>query len=370
MKMLLANLLIFVSPFVWAADDNVLTTHQENIREYDTGPVGFAPFLGVGAGFTPKNDVINVEGANSNIRLLGSFYPENQKSVFDLGFGAINQTFSSDILPERAQTGGILEYAGRYQSARRWQTGVVGNTIFGRGAYYGAHQADAQFAGLQIVREITLEKGRLARVGGRVMQDLNVDKENIYIGMVDFQFGFGGYHRREMAVSNPADSMISPQTDTTQVTGGTDASAEVVPLALPVAEMELKELVGNQAVIRFGSNSVTLNQNEKDKVQDIGVILNQHQDLFENVEVIGYADNTGTDEANMNLSEERAAQVASTLEQAGLSAKKIQVVGKGSSSPFAEGTSADDLQMNRRVEIRLLGVRDRNELENALLAEE
>lgn len=369
MKLLIVNLLIFATPLVWAADENVSTIHQEKMSMNDTGPVGFAPFLGLGAGFTPKNDVLNVEGANSNIRLLGSFYPENQKSVFDLGFGAMKQTFSSDLLPERAETGGILEYAGRYQWANRWQAGLVGNTIFGRGAYYGANQADAQFAGLQLIREITLEKGRLARVGGRLMQDLNVDKENIYIGMIDFQFGFGGYHRREVAVSNPADAVIVQQTDTTQVTGATSTLAEVAPLAVPVAEMDLKELVGNQAIVTFGSNSMKLSHNEKEKVQDLGVMLSEHQNLFENVEVVGYADNTGNDEANMNLSEERAAQVASILEQQGMSAKNIHVIGKGSSSPFADGTSADDLQMNRRVEIRLLGVRDRNELENALQSE-
>ncbi len=369
MKMLIVNLLIFVSPFVWAADENISTIRQENMNAKDTGPVGFAPFIGLGAGFTPKNDVINVEGANSNIRLLGSFYPENQKSVFDLGFGALNQTFSSDLVPERAETGGILEYAGRYQWSNRWQAGLVGNTILGRGAYYGANQADAQFAGLQVIREITLEKGRLARIGARAMQDLNVNKENIYMGMIDFQFGFGGYHRQEVAVSNPADSMISPQTDTTQVTGATTTLAEVAPMAEPVAEMNLKELVGNQAVITFSSNSTKLNSSEKEKVQDLGALLSEHQNLFETVEVVGFTDNTGHDEANMNISVERAAQVASILEQQGLSAKNIQLIGKGSSSPFAEGTSTHDQQMNRRVEIRLLGVRDRNELENALQSE-
>lgn len=369
MKLLIVNLLIFACPFVWAADENMSTTYLEKMSMNDTGPVGFAPFIGLGAGFTPKNDVLNVEGANSNIRLLGSFYPENQKSVFDLGFGAMNQTFSSDLSPERAETGGILEYAGRYQFANRWQAGVVGNTIFGRGAYYGANQSDAQFAGLQLIREITLEKGRLARVGGRLMQDLNVDQQNIYIGMIDFQFGFGGYHRRDVAVNNPADAVIVPQTDTTQVTGATSTLAEVAPLAVPVAQMDLKELVGNQAIITFGSNSTKLNHNEKEKVEDLGYMLNQHQDLFESVEVVGYADSTGNDEKNMSLSEERASKVASILEQQGMSAKNIQVIGKGASSPFAGGASADDLQMNRRVEIRLLGVRDRNELDNALQAE-
>ncbi len=375
MKLLLVNLIICAAPLAFAADENVTRVKQDRGRMMAMGPVGVTPFIGLGAGFTPKNETLNVEGANSNIKLIGSFFPENDKSVFDLGYGAMNQLSTSDLLPSRSINFGVLEYAGRYQWPSRWQTGLVGNTIFGQGSYYGANQADAQFAGLQVIREITLNKGRLARVGARAMQDLNVDQQQVYMGMVDFQFGFGGYGRRSFAENNPTDTMISPQTDTTQIDNSNGAlgdmnTSQVTGATEPVTEdVDLQDIAGNHGFITFDSNSTKMQRAEKQKAQHIGEMLSQNQDLFTNIEVVGYADNTGDSEKNMSISVERASQVAAVLENYGLDSENIQVIGKGSSDPMNEGSSSDDLKMNRRVEIRLLGVSDRDTLEKALQME-
>ncbi len=375
MKLLLVNLIIFAVPWAIAADENVTRVNQDRGRMMAMGPVGVTPFIGLGAGFTPKNETLDIEGANSNIKLIGSFFPENDKSVFDLGYGAMNQLSSSDLLPARSINFGVLEYAGRYQWPNRWQTGLVGNTIFGQGSYYGANQADAQFAGLQVIREITLNKGRLARVGARAMQDLNVDQQQVYIGMVDFQFGFGGYGRQSFAENNPTDIMVSPQTDTTQIDNSNTLSSDmntsqVTGATEPVLEdVDLQDIAGNHGFITFDSNSTKMQRAEKQKAQHIGEMLSQNQDLFTNIEVVGYADNTGDSEKNMSISVERASQVAAALENYGLDTENIQVVGKGSTDPMNEGSSSDDLKMNRRVEIRLLGVSDREALEKALQME-
>jgi outer membrane protein OmpA-like peptidoglycan-associated protein len=69
--------------------------------------------------------------------------------------------------------------------------------------------------------------------------------------------------------------------------------------------------------------------------------------------VAGYTDSRGTESRNRELSRARAQSVADFLLQAGVSADRIQVEGRGESLPVADNTSAEGRANNRRVEIIL-----------------
>jgi OmpA-OmpF porin, OOP family len=65
----------------------------------------------------------------------------------------------------------------------------------------------------------------------------------------------------------------------------------------------------------------------------------------------GHTDNVGSDELNMELSQNRALSVQSALMQRGVQASQISTVGKGESTPIASNADAGGRQQNRRVEM-------------------
>jgi outer membrane protein OmpA-like peptidoglycan-associated protein len=69
------------------------------------------------------------------------------------------------------------------------------------------------------------------------------------------------------------------------------------------------------------------------------------------VNVIGHTDNVGAAAYNQSLSEQRARAVANVLIGAGVSAGRVNVVGRGEDQPVASNQSDQGRAQNRRVEI-------------------
>lgn len=72
------------------------------------------------------------------------------------------------------------------------------------------------------------------------------------------------------------------------------------------------------------------------------------------VEIAGHTDNVGSDTANQQLSERRAAAVKLYLEQHGIDAARIQSIGYGESRPVAPNDTEAERARNRRTTFRLL----------------
>lgn len=72
-------------------------------------------------------------------------------------------------------------------------------------------------------------------------------------------------------------------------------------------------------------------------------------------QIEGHTDNVGSDESNQTLSENRAKSVFDYLIINGISKDKISFKGFGESSPIDDNESEAGRQMNRRVELRVLG---------------
>ena len=67
--------------------------------------------------------------------------------------------------------------------------------------------------------------------------------------------------------------------------------------------------------------------------------------------VVGHTDNVGTAEANVALSNARAASVVKTLVTAGIDARRLTAHGDGPFAPVAANTTDDGRARNRRVEL-------------------
>ncbi len=103
--------------------------------------------------------------------------------------------------------------------------------------------------------------------------------------------------------------------------------------------------------ILFNTNEARLNPSGVGVVQKLAMILNENPQR--NVLINGYTDSTGTATYNLALSERRAGAVSDILADSGVSRQRIATHGYGESSPIAANNSAENRQLNRRVEITL-----------------
>ena len=71
------------------------------------------------------------------------------------------------------------------------------------------------------------------------------------------------------------------------------------------------------------------------------------------IQVVGYTDNTGSYAYNMQLSQQRAQSVATYLTSQGVSGQYLTVKGMGPADPIASNATPDGRAMNRRVQITL-----------------
>ncbi|WP_282456687.1 OmpA family protein [Chitinophaga sedimenti] len=69
--------------------------------------------------------------------------------------------------------------------------------------------------------------------------------------------------------------------------------------------------------------------------------------------VYGHTDNVGKDDANIKLSEERAAAVKNYLQSEGLSSERVEARGYGATKPVADNSTIEGRAKNRRVQIVL-----------------
>ncbi len=105
--------------------------------------------------------------------------------------------------------------------------------------------------------------------------------------------------------------------------------------------------------VLFGTGSATIRPESTPTLDDIARTLQQHGDLRLRIE--GHTDNTGSAEANQQLSERRAAAVRDYLVQReGIRADRLESAGLGQAQPAADNSTPEGRQTNRRVELVVL----------------
>ncbi len=105
-------------------------------------------------------------------------------------------------------------------------------------------------------------------------------------------------------------------------------------------------LVNSNITFAFDSDSF-VGENSYSFLNELYTILNYNKRIC--VEIQGHTDNVGSNEYNLELSENRAKNVMNYLLSKGLDEKRVAFIGFGNSKPI----SAVDNDLNRRVEILL-----------------
>ena len=100
----------------------------------------------------------------------------------------------------------------------------------------------------------------------------------------------------------------------------------------------------------FGSGQSSLTASAAASVRALGAYLQQAAPSSP-VRVEGHTDSQGGADANLKLSQRRAAAVRDALVAAGLAPARVQAVGRGHAQPVASNDNAAGRARNRRVEI-------------------
>lgn len=107
--------------------------------------------------------------------------------------------------------------------------------------------------------------------------------------------------------------------------------------------------------ITFATDSAQLNAEFVDTLESVALVLDEYEKTM--IDIVGHTDSRGSEEYNLRLSRERAESVANFLVREGVKPARIVARGAGESQPIASNETPQGRQMNRRVELALVPIR-------------
>ena len=110
--------------------------------------------------------------------------------------------------------------------------------------------------------------------------------------------------------------------------------------------------------VLFETGSARLRPAALERLRPLASYLSANPDVP--VRIDGHTDSVGSDSSNQLLSERRAEAVREALGAMGVEENEFTVVGHGETMPAASNASATGRQLNRRVEVTLVGQQARS----------
>lgn len=107
----------------------------------------------------------------------------------------------------------------------------------------------------------------------------------------------------------------------------------------------------NWEPVRFGFNEATLTSEGQSRLSELVDCIKATQ-FSGKITLEGHADERGTEEFNLQLSNRRAAAVKRYLTDLGLPARNLGTVGYGETRPLSQASDEEAWAQNRRVEFR------------------
>jgi outer membrane protein OmpA-like peptidoglycan-associated protein len=97
----------------------------------------------------------------------------------------------------------------------------------------------------------------------------------------------------------------------------------------------------------FDSGSATLQPQSQDQLRSVAAILKAYPNVH--MRIGGYTDNTGSPDANVKLSNDRANNVMAELVRLGISPDRLEARGYGPDHPVADNSTEEGRAQNRRI---------------------
>src|SRR5450830_794096 len=129
------------------------------------------------------------------------------------------------------------------------------------------------------------------------------------------------------------------------------------PVVVPVPVAPTSEKVSFAADAFFDFDKATLKPEGKAKLDELTAQLGGIN--LEVIIAVGHTDSVGTDAYNQKLSVRRADAVKAYLISKGVESNRVYTEGKGKKQPVADNKTAEGRAKNRRVEIEVVGTRNK-----------
>ncbi len=104
--------------------------------------------------------------------------------------------------------------------------------------------------------------------------------------------------------------------------------------------------------IYFASDESKPLETSKEELDRVVAFMKQNTSAI--IEISAHTDDVGNEDYNLKLSQKRAEEVVKYLVANGIPAARLKSKGHGKNLPIAKGTSEEDRQQNRRVELKIL----------------
>jgi outer membrane protein OmpA-like peptidoglycan-associated protein len=119
----------------------------------------------------------------------------------------------------------------------------------------------------------------------------------------------------------------------------------------------VKDRIEYDDVILFDTDQAHVHHGSWPILQKLAQFINANPDI-EQVDITGHADERGTEEHNLALSQQRADAVKDLLVHFGVDSKRVTTAGYGKSKPRAQGHTEIEWRQNRRVEFIITKVKN------------
>lgn len=134
-----------------------------------------------------------------------------------------------------------------------------------------------------------------------------------------------------------------------------DKQAREIKEALPGVEVERVgegiHLVLGENSVNFEFNKSSLTPTAKQNLDKLVPVFKSYPDT--DIQIFGYTDSKGSDEYNLNLSDQRSAAVKNYLASKGLAITRFKTTGMGEADPIADNETDAGRSKNRRVEFAI-----------------
>jgi outer membrane protein OmpA-like peptidoglycan-associated protein len=137
----------------------------------------------------------------------------------------------------------------------------------------------------------------------------------------------------------PGPAAQSPTTASTTTGTGVQA-VEVID--------QINNLVTQQGGVQFVVGKTDLTARSRTTLNQVATVLKNNATV--KAEVRGYTDNEGDEQKNLQLSQQRAAEVVKYLVQQGIATERLSARGFGEANPLVPNDTDENKAKNRRVE--------------------
>jgi len=300
----------------------------------------------------------------TDFRFNATVADENQ--VVDLlrrrgGAGDLGLVISGDIIAKKSAPGGVVEVDAVLQNGNIALTGVVLTEqqkewlVNSANAAVGAENVTDELIATGAVEEMQQAEQRLQVLTEAIASFKTVIEADASLTVNEFVLNALLEYEEDTVALNAVRQKAEALG--LEVQGVVDAKQISLQREVALLQQEIDLLSDEiRETVVFDSAGSQLGFDAKQTLDKVVDAMNRYQRPV--VEVKGHTDNTGTTEANVELSLERAEFVREYLEISGIERVRLRSLGLGESSQIASNDTEFGKKQNRRVEFRVRGAFD------------